>query len=109
LVHNVSCPPAGSSKSGGYSHTKDKLSRAKGGAPEADPVATGPHTRLGKSSSSPNAHNQAAEFDGAGKPIKEIDFTDHGAPGAHPNPHQHRINPAEPQYHKARGKPEHLQ
>jgi len=109
LVHNSGpCPTGGGSKPGGYSHVKDKLPRAKGGAPEADPLATGSHTRLGKSSLSPNAHNQAAEFNASGKPVKEIDFTDHGSPGAHPNPHQHPINPNEPQYHKARGGPEPL-
>ncbi len=31
----------------------------------------------------------AREIDKYGKPIRDIDFTDHGYPKAHPNPHQH--------------------
>lgn len=28
-------------------------------------------------------------FDEHGKPVRDIDFTDHGRPQNHPNPHQH--------------------
>ena len=34
-------------------------------------------------------YKQAREFDAEGKPVKDIDFTDHGRPQNHPNPHQH--------------------
>ena len=33
--------------------------------------------------------NQAREFDSNGKPVKDIDFTDHGRPNEHDNPHEH--------------------
>ena len=36
---------------------------------------------------------QAREFDKDGKPIKTIDFTDHGRPWNHPNPHEHPYEP----------------
>ena len=32
---------------------------------------------------------QAREFDEDGNPVRDIDFTDHGMPEQHPNPHQH--------------------
>ena len=32
---------------------------------------------------------QAREFDVQGKPLRDIDFTDHGRSQNHPNPHQH--------------------
>lgn len=36
---------------------------------------------------------QAREFDKNGKPVKTIDFTDHGEPHIHPNPHEHLYEP----------------
>ncbi len=39
-------------------------------------------------------YKQGREFDKDGKPVKDIDHTDHGRPSAHPdNPHQHRYIP----------------
>lgn len=35
-------------------------------------------------------YTQAREFDDNGRPIRDIDFTDHGRPQNHSNPHQHR-------------------
>lgn len=66
------------------------------GAPTIDsptttmPAATGPHTQLGRRDGRDGEYNQAREFDTAGKPVRDIDFTDHGRPAAHSNPHQHR-------------------
>ena len=110
LVHNNG--PCGGTKPGGYSHpdAQQPLPR-KNGFPEPDPIAAGnPHTRLGRSKSNPGSpgYNQAAEFDASGRPTKEVDFTDHGSPGSHTNPHQHRIDASKPQYNKARGKQEPL-
>ena len=33
---------------------------------------------------------QDRKFDKSGKPVRDIDFTDHGRPEKHTNPHQHR-------------------
>ena len=54
------------------------------------PEADAPHTELGIRDGRKGKYPQAREFDGNGKPIKDIDFTDHGKPHKHPNPHQHR-------------------
>ena len=35
------------------------------------------------------SYGQAREFGADGKPVKDIDFTDHGR-ADHPNPHQHK-------------------
>ncbi|WP_198315859.1 RHS repeat domain-containing protein [Chitinophaga tropicalis] len=57
--------------------------------PMSDPEATGPHTQLGSREGRKGTYNQAREFDQNGKPVKDIDFTDHGRPGNHTNPHEH--------------------
>ena len=64
-----------------------------GGVPIPDTDA--PHTQLGqrKSKGRGEIYPQAREFDATGKPIRTIDFTDHGRPHDHPNPHQHRNFP----------------
>ena len=57
------------------------------------PEADVPHTELGTKGSKKRpgeTYPQAREFDKNGKPIRDIDFTDHGTPNKHPNPHQHR-------------------
>ncbi len=48
------------------------------------------HTQLGTGSGRKGKYPQAREFDKGGQPVKEIDFTDHGRPHDHTNPHQHR-------------------
>ncbi len=32
-------------------------------------------------------------MDTQGRPVKDIDFTDHGRPQNHPNPHEHKWKP----------------
>ena len=56
-----------------------------------------PHTQLGTRTSSTDGEEypQAREFDANGKPVRDIDFTDHGHPYKHPCPHQHRRIPNE--------------
>ena len=41
----------------------------------------------------PGDYTQAREFDAKGKPVRDIDCTDHGRPLDHPNPHQHKYEP----------------
>lgn len=48
------------------------------------------HTQLGTKEGSKGKYPQAREFDENGKPVRDIDFTDHGRPHNHTNPHQHR-------------------
>jgi RHS repeat-associated protein len=52
-----------------------------------------PHTQLGTKKGSKGAYPQAREFDAYGKPVRDIDFTDHGRPQDHTNPHQHLYEP----------------
>lgn len=34
-------------------------------------------------------YRQGREFDANGRPVKDLDFTDHGRPKEHSNPHEH--------------------
>lgn len=60
--------------------------------PIADPNAAGPHTQVGTKGGRSGPYTQAREFGADGKPVRDIDFTDHGRKGNHPNPHQHRYD-----------------
>ncbi|WP_308812531.1 RHS repeat-associated core domain-containing protein [Stenotrophomonas sp. HMWF003] len=64
------------------------------GEPAPDPDAAGPHTQLGQRDGRNGKYDQAREFDGSGRPVKTIDFTDHGRPGNHTNPHEHPHEPS---------------
>lgn len=57
------------------------------------PETDAPHTQLGKRTSRTRGetYRQAREFGEGGKHIRDVDFTDHGRPSDHPNPHQHRL------------------
>ena len=84
---------------GDYSHPDSQRTLPKKSNGEPDPHAdgaTGAHTQLGKKNGSKGTYKQAREFDSNGKLIKDIDFTNHGRPKTHPNPHQHswECNPA---------------
>lgn len=57
------------------------------------PEADVPHTEIGTKDGRKGKYPQAREFDGYGKPVRDIDFTDHGRPQNHPNPHQHEHKP----------------
>ena len=64
------------------------------GVPISDTDA--PHTQLGTKDSKRRhgeKYPQAREFDSNGKPVKTIDFTDHGEPLIHQNPHEHPCKP----------------
>jgi len=63
--------------------------RTKEPVPEAD----APHTELGTKDGTKGKYPQAREFDAQGRPVKDIDFTDHGRPQNHPNPHEHKWKP----------------
>jgi RHS repeat-associated protein len=63
--------------------------RTKEPVPESDT----PHTELGTQQGRKGPYPQAREFDENGKPVRDIDFTDHGRPQNHPNPHQHIHKP----------------
>ena len=69
------------------------LPRDKHGNPIPDPEAKGPHTQLGQKDGRNGRYDQAREFDANGKPVRDIDFTDHGRPRNHSNPHQHDYIP----------------
>jgi hypothetical protein len=60
---------------------------------EPVPEASAPHTELGMKEGTKEKYPQAREFDAQGNLIKDIDFTDHGRPKEHPNPHEHKWKP----------------
>jgi hypothetical protein len=68
------------------------LPRDKNGNPIPDSDL--PHSQIGSKEGRKGEYTQAREwgYDDKGNlvPKKDIDFTDHGRPGDHPNPHQHR-------------------
>jgi RHS repeat-associated protein len=60
---------------------------------EPVPEADVPHTELGTKNGTKGKYPQAREFDAQGRPVRDIDFTDHGRPQNHPNRHQHKWKP----------------
>lgn len=75
-------------------HFPDRnLPRDQHGNPAPDPGAKGPHTQLGQKDGRRSRYDQAREFDADGKPVKDIDSTDHGRPNQHANPHEHPYVP----------------
>ena len=64
------------------------------------PSADVPHSQLGRRVDAGHVYRQARtwEIDAQGRlvPTRDIDFTDHGAPDLHPNPHQHILTPNNP-------------
>lgn len=70
---------------------KQRLPKDKNGNKIPDTEV--PHTQLSTKKSSKGNYTQAREwgYDGDGKlkPARDIDFTDHGRPQNHTNPHQH--------------------
>ena len=71
------------------------LPRDEHGNPIPEEGAQGPHTQLGQRQGRRETYRQGREFDENGQPVKDIDFTDHGRPGNHTNPHEHRYIPNE--------------
>lgn len=70
------------------------------------PEADVPHTEIG---SRGGKYSQAREFDAQGNPVKDIDFTDHGRPKTHPNPHEHPYQPNPTGGTPKRGNPQPLE
>jgi hypothetical protein len=92
-VHN-GCGPGKKAAPGTY--TPDRpLPVDKHGVPVPDVDA--PHTQLGHSRPQFGSEPQAREWgygpNGKLQPMRDIDFTDHGHPRVHPNPHQHELIP----------------
>jgi hypothetical protein len=84
--------PVPSNPPGTYRPNRD-LPRQPGGEPQPD-VPDAAHTQLGTREGRKGDYTNAREFDENGKPVKDVDFTDHGLPQTHPdNPHQHPYVP----------------
>ncbi|RDH96085.1 RHS repeat-associated protein [Curtobacterium sp. AG1037] len=66
------------------------------------------HTQLGWRKGSKGPYPQAREFSDDGQVVRTIDFTDHGRPKLHTNPHQHRAVPNPTGGTAQRGDPEPL-
>jgi membrane protein involved in colicin uptake len=98
----------GSNNLMGYAPDR-KLPRNKHGANMPDPAADGaPHTQLALKKGRAGTYRQAREWDENGQLVKDIDFTDHGRPENHTNPHQHRYEPNPTGGTPRRGDPEPL-
>lgn len=95
-------------QSSGY-QPKESLPRKENGEPAPDPESTGPHTQIGTRQGRDGEYRQAREFDGDGNPVRDIDFTDHGRPETHTNPHQHLWQQNETGGTPRRGTPEPLE
>ncbi len=79
-----------SAKSQGTYAPQEPLRRTSSGEPVVDAEATGrAHTQLGTKEGRNGSYTQGREFNENGQPVRDIDFTDHGRPQNHPNPHQH--------------------
>ena len=70
-----------------------KLPRDQNGNPIRDPEAEGAHTQLGQKEGRRGKYDQGREWTASGGPVKDIDFTDHGRPDNHTNPHEHPYLP----------------
>ena len=95
-------------KAGSFDVDRELPRRADGTPDPSADGASGAHTQLGKKEGRSETYNQAREFDADGNVVKDIDFTDHGRPGQHTNPHQHRYTPNETGGTPKRGKAEPL-
>jgi hypothetical protein len=84
--------PSRSKSESGY-QPKEPLPRDENGNPIPD--SENPHTQVGTKTSKRRGeqYKQAREFGENGDHVKDIDFTDHGRPKEHTNPHQHKIDP----------------
>ncbi len=89
ILHNSPRPPV---RDRNKRTADDELPRKPHGEPEPDPDS-GPHTQLGTHKGRQETYRQAREFDAEGRPVRDIDFTDHGRPDLHTNPHQHLYQP----------------
>jgi RHS repeat-associated protein len=71
----------------------NKLSLPKGPHGQLAPSSEYPHTQIGWYNGRKGGYVQTLEFGPNGKPIKRIDWTDHGRPREHTNPHCHDYLP----------------
>ncbi|WP_019812418.1 Hint domain-containing protein [Saccharomonospora halophila] len=83
LTHNAECEL-------GSGFPDRKLPRVNG---EPVPDVGHPHSQLGRKKGRNGSYPQAREFDEHGNPVRDLDFTDHGRPRDHDNPHQHPYIP----------------
>jgi hypothetical protein len=90
---------------GGYAPER-KLPTGSGGRriPDSDT----PHTQLGIRNGSRGQYRQGREWDEHGDIVRDIDFTDHGYPHIHSNPHQHVYTDNPTGGSRRRGDPEAL-
>lgn len=81
-------------KSGHYTPDR-RLPRTKHGDPIPDTDA--PHSQLGRNrDGEPAAREWMPDEKGGITATRDIEFTDHGTPDIHPNPHQHTLTPNNP-------------
>ena len=71
----------------------NKLPLPKGPHGQLAPSSEYPHSQIGWYEGRKGGYVQTLEFGPDGKPIKRIDWTDHGRPKEHTNPHCHDYLP----------------
>ncbi|MCG8424204.1 MAG: hypothetical protein MJE77_40445, partial [Proteobacteria bacterium] len=69
------------------------LSLPRGPNGELAPSSPHPHTQLGWREGRRGGYPQTREFGADGKPVKQVDWTDHGRPAQHTDPHVHDYLP----------------
>lgn len=60
---------------------------------QLSPSSADPHTQIGWHEGRRGGYIQTREFGPDGKPVKQVDWTDHGRPARHTNPHVHDYVP----------------
>jgi RHS repeat-associated protein len=88
-VYNETTSDSGGEAQPGDAFPDEPLPVKPFGEPAGVEGAAGPHTGLGTEEGSKGSYPTAREIDAEGKPVRQIDFTDHGRPIGHTNPHQH--------------------
>jgi len=88
-VNGVKVPQEGNERTADNPLRRDK----DGNAIPDDEAAGTEHTQLGTKQGRKGSYKQGREFDKNGNPVRDVDHTDHGRPGLHTNPHQHKWKP----------------
>jgi hypothetical protein len=91
LVHNADYAPNGPEIPRGSDGRPVPLPKNEHGVKQ--PSSPYPHTQIGGKGGRKGEYAQTREWGEDGRLIRDIDWTDHGRPSAHTNPHQHEYIP----------------
>ena len=71
------------------------------------PSSPAPHTQIGEQTGRRGSYRQTREWGADGEMVRDIDWTDHGRPQNHTNPHEHpwEDNPTGGSQRRGEGRP----